>query len=83
MSLAPGESKTFVFILAYIENPVEEKWIGRAEDGKINRTRAEALMKEFDTKEKSEAALAELKNTGMNCFLTLRYPLPRKNWIVW
>ena len=61
VSLAPGESKTFVFILAYIENPVEEKWIGRAEDGKINRTRAEALMKEFDTKEKSEAALAELK----------------------
>ena len=61
VSLAPGESKTFVFILAYIENPVEEKWIGRAEDGKINRIRAEALMKEFDTKEKSEAALAELK----------------------
>ena len=61
VSLAPSESKTFVFILAYIENPVEEKWIGRAEDGKINRTRAEALMKEFDTKEKSEAALAELK----------------------
>ena len=61
VSLAPGESKTFVFILAYIENPVEEKWIGRAEDGKINRTRAETLMKEFDTKEKSEAALAELK----------------------
>ena len=61
VSLAPGDSKTFVFILAYIENPVEEKWIGPAEDGKINRTPAENLMKEFDSKEKSEAALAELK----------------------
>ena len=61
VSLAPGDSKTFVFILAYIENPVEEKWIGPAEDGKINRTPAEKLMKEFDSKEKSEAALAELK----------------------
>ena len=29
-SLAPGESRTFVFVLGYVENPVSEKWIGRA-----------------------------------------------------
>ena len=53
--------KTFVFILAYVENPVEEKWIGRPEDGVINRAPAEKLMAEFDTKEKADAALAKLK----------------------
>ena len=61
VSLAPGESKTFIFILAYVENPVEEKWIGRPEDGVINRAPAEKLMAEFDTKEKADAALAKLK----------------------
>ena len=61
VSLAPGESKTFVFILAYVENPVEEKWIGRPEDGVINRAPAEKLMAEFDTKEKADVALAKLK----------------------
>lgn len=40
VSLAPGESKTFVFVLAYIENPIDQKWIGRPEDGVINRAPA-------------------------------------------
>ena len=48
-------------MLAYIENPVEDKWIGDPKEGKINRAPAEKLMKEFDTKEKADAALAELK----------------------
>ena len=62
ISLAPGESKTVVFMLAYIENPVEDKWIGDPKDGNINRAPAEKLMKEFDTKEKADTALAELKS---------------------
>ena len=61
VTLAPGESKTYVFVLAYIENPLEEKWIGRAEDGVINRAPAEALMSRYDTAAKADAALAELK----------------------
>ena len=61
VSLAPGESKTFVFVLAYIENPVNQKWVGRPEDGVINRAPAEALMARYDTTEKADAALAALK----------------------
>ena len=61
VSLAPGESKTFVFVLAYIENPIDQKWVGRPEDGVINRAPAEALMARYDTTEKADAALAALK----------------------
>ena len=62
VSLAPGETKTFVFVLGYVENPVEEKWVGRAEDGVINRKRADELLSRFDTAEKADAALAKLKD---------------------
>ena len=61
VSLAPGESKTFVFVLAYIENPIDQKWVGRPEDGVINRAPAKALMARYDTTEKADAALAALK----------------------
>ncbi len=54
-----------------------------AEDGKINRTPAEALMKEFDTKEKSEAALAELKAYWDELLSILPYLLPRRSLTVW
>ena len=61
VTLAPGESKTYVFVLGYVENPVEEKWIGRPEDGIINRAPAEKLLEKFSTTEKTDQALAELK----------------------
>ncbi len=61
VTLAPGESKTYVFVLGYIENPVAEKWIGRAEDGIINRTPANAMLDRYNTTEKADAALAALK----------------------
>lgn len=61
VTLAAGESKTYIFVLGYVENPVEEKWIGRAEDGIINRAPADKLLAKFDTEEKVEAALASLK----------------------
>lgn len=60
VTLEPGESKTFIFVLAYIENPVDQKWIGAPEDGVINRAPAEALMARYDTEEKVEAALNAL-----------------------
>ena len=65
-SLAPGESKSFVFVLGYVENPVAEKWDGPAENGCINRKPAEELLKRFDTTEKADAALAELKEYWNN-----------------
>lgn len=61
LTLQPGESRTYVFLLGYIENPADEKWEGTPEDGRINRKRAEALLKRFDTAEKADTALEELK----------------------
>ena len=61
IALEPGEKKTYIFVLGYVENPVNEKWVGRAEDGIINRAPADALLARFDTTEKADAALAELK----------------------
>ncbi len=57
VSLAPGESKTFVFVLGYVENPKEEKW---EKPGVVNKTRAKALIAEFSTPEKVSSALAAL-----------------------
>ena len=61
VTLAPGESRTYVFVLGYVENPAAEKWVGRAEDGIINRTPAEKLLEKFNTTEKADQALADLK----------------------
>ncbi len=58
VSLKPGESKTFVFTLGYIELPEEEKW---QKKGVINKRPAKALMKRFDTEAKVDRAFAELK----------------------
>ena len=57
VELAPGEEKNFIFVLGYIENPDEEKWEA---PGIINKTRARALLSRFDTKEKVDAAFAQL-----------------------
>ncbi|MBQ7680570.1 MAG: glycosyl transferase [Butyrivibrio sp.] len=61
-TLAPGESKTYIFVLGYIENPDEDKWIGPATDGKVNWKKADAMRKRYDTEEKVAAALKELKD---------------------
>ncbi len=61
ITLAPGESKTLVFILGYVEMPVAEKFEA---DGKtINKVKALALMEQYNTPEKVAAGLAELKAT--------------------
>ena len=58
VNLEPGETRELVFVLGYIENPQEEKWESK---GVINKTRAKALIAQFDTVEKVDAALADLK----------------------
>lgn len=58
LELAPGKSKTYIFVLGYVENPEEEKW---ATPGIINKKRALAMMKRFDTVEKADEALEQLK----------------------
>ena len=58
MELQPGESKEYVFILGYVENPVDDKWESK---GVINKKKAEAMMAQFATTADADKALAELK----------------------
>ncbi len=61
ITLAPGESKTLIFILGYVEMPADQKFEA---DGKtINKVKATAMMEKFNTPEKVAAGLAELKET--------------------
>ncbi|GFI03755.1 MAG: glycosyl transferase [Lachnospiraceae bacterium] len=57
LTLAPGETKSFVFVLGYIEVPEESKW--EAHDV-INKTQAFALLKKYLTDEDVAQAFAGL-----------------------
>ncbi|MCL2137962.1 MAG: glycosyl transferase [Treponema sp.] len=59
LQLKPGESKAFVFVLAYLENPEDQKWDG---PGIINKAPARALLDKYRSAEAADAALASLKN---------------------
>lgn len=56
--LNPGETKDFVFVLGYIENEAEEKWESK---NIINKTKAKSTIARFDTVEKVDQALSELR----------------------
>ena len=57
LTLAPGESRSLVFILGYVENPQEEKF---TPDGLLNRSAAEEMIERFDSCEKADKAFSEL-----------------------
>ncbi len=57
VNLKPGEEKSLVFVLGYIENKDEEKWESKLV---INKTKAKEVIARFDTTEKVDAALQEL-----------------------
>jgi cellobiose phosphorylase len=57
VELSPGESKSFVFVLGYIENDKDDKWESL---NVINKEKAEAMIADFSTDEQVEAALAKL-----------------------
>ena len=59
LTLAPGESKSFIFLLGYSENPSEDKWEA---PNVIKKENARATMQRFATDEQVEAALQTLKN---------------------
>ena len=69
VTLEPGESRSFVFVLGYCENPVEEKWEGQkgADDfdamkrGIINKAPAEKMMARYQTDADVEASFGKLK----------------------
>lgn len=56
--LNPGESKSFIFILGYSENPYENKWEA---PNIIKKENARAAMKRFSTDEQVTHALQDLK----------------------
>ena len=62
VSLKPGETRSFVFVLGYVENPIEEKWEPGTEprEGRINKSRAWELLDKYKTDEQVDAAFAEL-----------------------
>ena len=59
LTLAPGESKTYVFVLGYIENPEDDKWESY---GVINKKRAFAMLDRYKTEADVDAAFAALKD---------------------
>lgn len=76
MELKAGEEKTFVFVLGYIENEDDKKFLSDADkkkaldagllrtntaSGVINKEKAYELQKKFDSKEKVMAAFDALK----------------------
>jgi cellobiose phosphorylase len=59
LTLEPGEEKTMIFVLGYVENEPEEKWESK---GVINKSKAKALMSRCDSAEKVEKELAALRH---------------------
>ncbi len=58
VTLAPGESKTFVFVLGYLENPEDQKWEA---PGIINKKPAEEMLARYQTDTDVDKAFAALQ----------------------
>ncbi|HEY8463741.1 MAG TPA: glycosyl transferase [Bacillota bacterium] len=58
LNLEPGDAKEVIFILGYVENEPEAKWLS---DGRINKTQAQNMINRYATGAAVEQALAELK----------------------
>lgn len=58
VTLDPGESKSFVFVLGYVENPEDDKWESH---NVINKAPANAMLAKYQTDADVEKAFAELK----------------------
>ncbi len=69
VELLPGEEKTYVFVLGYIENDDNEKW---EKPGVINKSKAKAVMAKFDTAEKADKAYQNLKDYWNNLLSTYK-----------
>ncbi len=78
VELGPGEDKTLVFVLGYVENPAEEKW---ERPGVINKARARALIERYSTAGQVRDALAEMSDywTGLLSHFQVESPDPRLN----
>lgn len=63
ITLQPGEEKTYIFVLGYLENEEDNKWEA---PGVINKAPAKEMLAKFETNEQVEAALNELKEHWHN-----------------
>ncbi len=59
LSLQPGETKSFVFVLGYLENPQDEKWESQ---GVINKKPADEMLSRYRTDEDVDNAFAQLNS---------------------
>ena len=57
ITLNPGETRSFVFVLGYIENPEDEKW---ESNGVVNKKRAYEMLDRYKTDADVDKAFAEL-----------------------
>ena len=57
LTLAPGETKRYIFVLGYCENPVAEKFIA---PNVINKAPADRLLEKFSSDAQFDAAFAAL-----------------------
>ncbi len=74
VTLAPGESKSFVFVLGYIENPENQKWEA---PGVINKKPAKAMLAKYQSDADVDKAFAAL-NTYWNDLLS-KYTVKSSN----
>ena len=69
VELAAGESRDYIFLLGYVENAQDEKFVPAAEPGLlhsgsspiINKKKAQAMIGAFDTTAKVDASFSELR----------------------
>ena len=57
ITLNPGETRSFVFVLGYIENPEDEKWESK---GVVNKKRAYEMLDRYKTDADVDKAFAKL-----------------------
>ena len=69
VELAAGESRDYIFLLGYVENAQDEKFVPAAEPGLlhsgsspiINKKKAQTMIDAFDTTAKVDASFSELR----------------------
>jgi cellobiose phosphorylase len=81
VELAPGESKSFVFTLGYVEVPRDQKW---EKPGVINKQPAQQLIDAFSSTEQVTAALTKLREhwNGLLGLYSLSSPDEKLNRMV-
>lgn len=67
VTLKAGESASFVFTLAYVENPADEKW---ESPNVINKKPAREILSKFKTEEQFDTELCKLKEYWTNLLST-------------